>query len=299
MSRHPSPQFALAREHLSACSARLSYGSYRHLGQQLLAAFAVNAVCIAALFVLPDAEAIFAALAVCLGFLVSATMYPQAGPYLLSKGMTPPPIVSKPVFWAVSIVASCSATGLVAQAAFDADEPPALNPAATESVGRLVVLVWAGAFALLLLALHGRLALLNEMDSLHRESYGFDLSNGAAKGACARAATPGKLAAAIEAYYFSITRIVGRAALSQIVVLAALSAGLLCTRSAAGAAFYGCGILVLSVQGVVSLALSTRFYAAHEIRLPWTPTLLVDAPLLLTAIGCFVPLGVDVYEAAH
>ena len=59
MSRHPSPQFALAREHLSACSARLSYGSYRHLGQQLLAAFAVNAVCIAALFVLPDAEAIF------------------------------------------------------------------------------------------------------------------------------------------------------------------------------------------------------------------------------------------------
>ena len=34
--------------------------------------------------------------------------------------MTPPPIVSKPVFWAVSIVASCSATGLVAQAAFDA-----------------------------------------------------------------------------------------------------------------------------------------------------------------------------------
>ena len=110
MSRHPSPQFALARAHLSACSARLSYGSYRHLGQQLLAAFAVNAVCIAALFVLPDAEAIFAALAVCLGFLVSATMYPQAGPYLLSKGMTPPPIVSKPVFWAVSIVASCSAT---------------------------------------------------------------------------------------------------------------------------------------------------------------------------------------------
>ena len=82
-------------------------------------------------------------------------------------------------------------------------------------------------------------------------------------------------------------------------MLAALSAGLLCTRSAAGAAFYGCGILVLSVQGVVSLALSTRFYAAHEIRLPWTPTLLVDAPLLLTAIGCFVPLGVDVYEAAH
>ena len=56
MSRHPSPQFALARAHLSACSARLSYGSYRHLGQQLLAAFAVNAVCIAALFVLPDAE---------------------------------------------------------------------------------------------------------------------------------------------------------------------------------------------------------------------------------------------------
>ena len=33
---------------------------------------------------------------------------------------------------------------------------------------------------------------------------------------CARAATPGKLAAAIEAYYFSITRIVGRAALSQL-----------------------------------------------------------------------------------
>ena len=57
--------------------------------------------------------------------------------------------------------------------------------------------------------------------------------------------------------------------------------------------------IVLSVQGVVSLALSTRFYAAHEIRLPWTPTLLVDAPLLLTAIGCFVPLGVEVYEAAH
>ena len=82
-------------------------------------------------------------------------------------------------------------------------------------------------------------------------------------------------------------------------ITVALSAGLLCTRSAAGAAFYGCGILVLSVQGVVSLALSTRFYAAHEIRLPWTPTLLVDAPLLLTAIGCFVPLGVDVYEAAH
>ena len=36
------------------------------------------------------------------------------------------------------------------------------------------------------------LALLNEMDSLHRESYGFDLSNGAAKGASARAATPGR-----------------------------------------------------------------------------------------------------------